>query len=163
MTANIVTAERVRELLDYNPSSGIFTRRVSRKRWKSGSAPGCLDRQGYHRIWIDGIRYNSHRLAWLYVHGRWPTDQLDHINGRRDDNRLSNLREATHAHNQQNQRKAQKNNQSGFLGVRFQSNRWHAYIKVSNKQTYLGSFPAAELAHEAYVTAKRKLHPACTI
>lgn len=165
MTAAIVSAERLRELLHYDPETGHFTRLVSRPHSKVGDVAGCLNNQGYHRICIDYRDYQAHRLAWLYVHGVWPAHQIDHIDLDRANNRLANLREATKAQNSQNLRDARANSKSGFLGVSQskQAGKWRARIMLDGKEYRLGRFASADLAHAAYVQAKRELHPMGTI
>ncbi|EMK2710698.1 HNH endonuclease, partial [Pseudomonas aeruginosa] len=98
-----LTQERLKELLSYDAATGEFTW-MARKgsRALPGAAAGSNDGQGYVRIAIDGCRYRAHRLAWLYCYGKWPAAQVDHLNHRRDDNRLSNLREVSHSENQRN-------------------------------------------------------------
>src|ERR1044071_3707060 len=112
-----LTVERVRALLDYTPDNGHLLWRVAPSRGiKVGAHAGCKHWSGYRRISIGGRMYMAHRLAWLHTYGVWPTDQLDHINGARDDNRISNLRECTQAENHQNYGLRDRNS-SGFPGV----------------------------------------------
>ena len=157
----MLTQERLKELLSYDPETGVFIRLVALcNRIKVGDVAGNLDQYGYRCIMVDRKSYMAHRLAWLYVFGVWPVDQIDHINCIKDDNRIINLREATQSQNMQNQRKPQKNGTSGFLGVTFFKRRgkWAAYIQVKNKKNNLGYFPTPELAHKAYIEAKRFYH-----
>ena len=154
-----LTAERVRELLHYDPETGVFLWRVRYQRVKIGDVAGCLHPDGYIRITISRRRFYSHRLAWLHVYGEWPTAEVDHINGSRSDNRLANLRAASHSENQHNRRKKQANNRSGFLGVWPYRGKFRASIKFDGKPLHLGTFPTPEEAHAAYVAAKRRLHP----
>jgi hypothetical protein len=118
---------------------------------------------GYLLISIDRVMYKAHRLAWLCVHGVWPRSNLDHKNGKRSDNRIDNLREATRAMNSQNMRLPHADNQSGLLGVVRNHTRFSARIMVCGKPLYLGTFATPRQAHAAYVQAKRKLHQGCTI
>jgi len=98
-----VTAARLREVLDYNPETGIFTNRIRRgSKGAAGAEAGTLTPTGYRNIVIDGRLYPAHRLAWLYVHGTMPKWTIDHINHRRDDNRIANLRDVPHRENCQN-------------------------------------------------------------
>jgi hypothetical protein len=91
-----LTAERLRERLRYDAETGAFTRRVGSSNARAGDMAGSVHSTGYVRISIDGGKYTAHHLAWLYVHGVWPSDQIEHINGKRSDNRIANLRERRH-------------------------------------------------------------------
>lgn len=155
-----LTAERLRELLDYDPETGVFVWRVGRRgKGALGSVAGSLGPRGYLRLTVDSQDYRAHRAAWLYVHGRWPAAELDHINGQRDDNRLGNLREATHAENMQN-RARHRNNTSGSAGVNWcgRKRRWVARICVDGRRRHLGYFATLEAAAAAYLAAKAELH-----
>lgn len=156
------------ELLHYCPESGQFTWiKAAARKIKPGDAAGSKGRCGYLRIRLQGAAQQAHRLAWLYMTGSMPPDGMviDHINGDRLDNRWANLRLVSHPVNMQNQRSARKGTASGLLGVRRQSRGpgWVAAIKVDGKLTHLGSFGTPELAHAAYLEAKRRLHVGCTI
>lgn len=160
----MITQARVKELLEYNPLTGLFTRKVTRPgSARVGSVAGGKTSTGYIRIKIDDVEYMAHRLVWLYVYGHFPSNQIDHINCIRNDNRLLNLRAVTYSENGQNQRKAQSDNKIGLLGVSLLDGRWRASIRVNGKNIHLGKYPTPELAHAAYISAKRKLHTACTI
>lgn len=154
-----LTKCRTKELLDYRPDDGCFIWRVSSRNAKKGSIAGYLTSNGYIRIQVDGIQYLAHRLAWLWVYGSWPKDQIDHINMVRSDNRICNLRECNHSENMQNQKYAQRNSASGFLGV---TNRgkygFEARIIKNKKFIYLGKFLTAEDASAAYMAAKSIHH-----
>lgn len=156
----MINQERLKELLHYDPETGMFIWCVKpSRRVKSGAAAGGIDSKRYRVIRIDGVYYKAHRLAWLYVHGRFPIRDIDHINGVRDDNRIANLREATRAENGQN-RKKNINNTSGFHGVSWDSanRKWRASIQVNSRPKRLGLFDAPESAHAAYLAAKAELH-----
>lgn len=131
--------------LEYDPETGLF--------WRAGSVAGCVNKQGYRQISVRNKQYLAHRLAWLCTHGRWPKDQIDHINHRRDDNRLQNLREATNAEQRKNMKLA-KNNTSGFRGVSRQHGKWVSYIKVGGKKKHLGIFENKDNAVIARVYAE---------
>ena len=88
-----LTAERLRERLHYDAGTGVFTRRVGSGHARAGDMAGTVHSTGYVRITIDGGKYTAHHLAWLYVHGVWPSDQIEHINRKRSDNRLVDLKE----------------------------------------------------------------------
>ena len=115
-------------------------------------------------ICIDYRRYYAHRLAWFYVHGEWPK-VVDHWNGKRDDNRLENLRDANDSINAQNRREATPGNTSGLLGVSWNTRdkKWVAQIRIDGKNTQIGRFDDALEGHRAYVAAKRQQHEGCTI
>lgn len=157
---------RVRELLDYNVDTGVFTRRVNCSNTKAGAIAGSVHKDGYLQIAIDGRRYLSHRLAWLYVHGRWPCFEIDHINGIRTDNRIVNLRDVPKAVNQQNLKAAPRGKASGApLGVTWyrKSRKWRAQIAVDGKQMHIGYFDTVSDAHEAYLQRKRQVHEGNTL
>ena len=170
--------EVVRQLLNYEPETGkLFWKerfpeqfsvgRASPDRMASGwnirfagkEAFTPINSKGYHTGAIWGKMLLAHRVAWVIVHGRWPEHFLDHINGNRSDNRLCNLREATHAENSRNSG-LQSNNTSGVRGVRLDARcgRWQARITVNQRQKHLGYFASAEEAAEAYAAGARKYH-----
>lgn len=159
----MLTVQELKRLLHYEPATGIFTWLVrAARRIHLGDRAGTPSGFGYVQITIDGIHYYAHRLAWVYMTGVWPIE-TDHRNGERDDNRWKNLREVTHAINQQNQRKARSNNQVGFLGVSPREKQFRAQITIDGKNLSLGVHVTPEQAHVAYIVAKRLLHPGCTI
>lgn len=154
-----LTPERLREVLSYNPDTGIFVwRRKLNRSMRVGSRAGGLKPGGYRRIVIDKVGYAEHRLALLYVTGAWPAEQVDHRRGVRDDNRFAELRPASHGENMRN-RKRQANNTSGFRGVcRYShTNRWRANIRLNGTRRFLGSFATPEAASQAYEAAATEL------
>ena len=162
MASTDLTAERLRELLHYDLATGVFTRIARRNsNAKIGDQAGSLRADGYHIIRLDNKIYRTHRLAWLYVHSRWPDKEIDHVNGKRTDNWIANLREATRSENQQNLRHQTSRSTSGFLGVSWHKARmkWIAQIKIDGQKHYLGYFSIASEAHAAYIEAKRMYHP----
>lgn len=157
-----ISAERLREFLEYDPTSGLFIWRITRgSRAKAGDVAGNRHSSGYIVINTDGRLYYGHRLAWLYVYGAWPTNQIDHCDGNRANNRFSNLREATNAENAQNMRKAHSDNLSGLLGAsrNKRDGKWKAKIWFDRTSRYIGIFATAEEAHAAYLAEKSKVHP----
>jgi hypothetical protein len=164
----LLTAECLRAVLDYDPETGIFTFKVrlSRRVRVGQQTSKTRDSGGYLGVGIDGRRYRLHRLAWLYVHGVWPTHEGDHWNGIKTDNRIDNLRDATRAVNSQNTRRAASHNKSGLQGVWSpgpRSKKFSSYIIANGIRRRLGSFDTAEAAHAAHIAAKRQLHKGCTI
>lgn len=132
------------------------------------SGPGNVAQNGYRRISIDDHSFYEHRLAFLYVTGEWPPQCVDHINRVKHDNRLANLRLVTVAQNGQNIPLRRSN--GGLLGASYTPpdcrragdnsiNRWRATIEVEGVKHSLGMFPTQQAAHEAYLTAKERLHP----
>jgi hypothetical protein len=152
-----LTAEYLRSILDYEPETGIFTRKVrTAARVKVGDVAGSLDGGGYLQIRVQSQRYRAHRLAWLYVYGAWPKDQLDHINRIRTDNRISNLREVSHKQNHQNRSKS-SHNTSGHSGViwKKQNSKWNSQIVHNQKHIHLGYFTNLEDAIAARKAAEK--------
>jgi hypothetical protein len=159
----VITHERLKAVLSYDKTSGVFTwkTRVSNRIHVHDNA-GSIGNFGYLYIRIDGVLYRAHRLAWFYVHSVWPKNQIDHINHNPANNAISNLRDVSNAENCQNLISAKKNNQStGLLGAYFhkQSGKYRAMIGVNGKTRSLGLFATPQEAHDAYVSAKRLLHP----
>ena len=111
-----LTQRRLKEVVEYNSDTGVFTRLSNASQVKAGSVAGGQDGKGYTRFSVDGKSYLAHRLAWLYVNGAFPIDQIDHLNHDRLDNRIANLRCVTHKENGKNQSLC-KNNSSGVTGV----------------------------------------------
>lgn len=154
----LITDSRLRELLDYDPETGVFRWRVAAGKALAGLIAGSINAKGYRRITLDGRTYRAHRLAWRYMHGMWPTNQIDHINRVRDDNRLVNLRSATDQQNKANARR-RNYNKSGFKGVYLdrRTQQWRAQTALSGKNIHIGYFPTAEAAHSAYVAKTKEL------
>lgn len=170
MVNEMLTADQLREVIHYAPDTGTFTRKVRlAQRHHAGDRADTEisngQMRGYRRVSLFSQRYLAHRLAWFYIHGVWPEKYIDHINGVKGDNRISNLREADARVNMENIRKAKTSNKSGLLGVHLhkQSGRWRARIEVHGKFLHLGLFNTPEVAHQEYLKAKRSLHEGCTI
>ena len=160
MAASDITAERLRELLSYDPETGLFHNKRHRgSKARVGSKAGSINTIGYSQVKVDGKLYSSHRLAWLYTYGAFPEGCVDHINRNRSDNRICNLREADKSENGQNKSLPQSNNTHGFLGVTRDTGKWSARITTNGKTKYIGLFATPELAHAAYLEEKRKVHP----
>lgn len=150
---------RLKELLHYDPETGLFRWKVCRKRPKANPGDVAGKRhpsQAYIRIGFDGWMWLAHRLAFLYMAGEWPGEQVDHIDGDPLNNKWSNLRAATPAENLSNARR-RRANKSGYKGVSRIRNKWRAAITKNGKCHYLGVFETPEQAHAAYCAAAVKL------
>lgn len=165
MTKLELTAEVLRSKLDYDPETGIFTWRARAGGKYCGAVAGTPDGGGWGhlRIRVNYVSHAAHRLAWLYVHGEWPKQHIDHINGDPKDNRISNLRDVSNQVNQQNRRRVRACSSHPFMGATLTKRGWMAKIRSEGKAIYLGTFETPEAANDAYVQAKRRLHPGCTI
>ena len=161
-----ITQTRLIELFVYNELTGEFLHRTTKRGGKNaGDTAGCLNRNGYRVIRIDKKLMYAHRLAWLYVHGHLPPEEIDHINGLQYDNKIANLRPVCRVVNQQNIRKPLSNNKSGFIGVVYskQHRKYKAGITIDGSNVHLGLFQDAETAHQTYLKVKRLAHEGCTI
>jgi hypothetical protein len=155
-----LTLKRLKEVLHYNLETGRFVWIAKTgKKVVVGNEAGYLRPDGRYMVSVDGKAYRTHRLAWFYVHGRWPKGQIDHINGDPFDNCIANLRDVTDGQNKQNLHKAKKHNKTGLLGVQPANKKFRARITVEGKVVYLGVFDTPEAAHQAYLAAKRVHHP----
>ncbi len=147
-----LTQERLKELLVYDPDTGIFTSKVDRStNVKVGDACETLSHYGYLQVYIDGRVYKLHRLAFLYMEGYMPEYEVDHKNGVRVDNRWCNLRHVSKFCNMQNCKKS-SNNKSGFSGVSASGDRWVATARAHGKRVYLGRYSTALEAALARLT-----------
>lgn len=152
----MLTQEYLKDILLYEPDTGFFRWKKARSsQSKVGGIAGWNDGQGYLRIRLEKKDYKVHRLAWFYMTGQWPKNQIDHKDGVRSNNAWNNLREATHKQNMENF-PVKINNKSGFLGVFLfkNSKKWGAQVTHNRKKFHLGSFLTAEEASDA-VTKKR--------
>jgi len=167
------TQELLKQLLCYDPETGVFiwherslntfktigAGKIWNSRFSEKQAGGICKLTGYVFIGINKIQYRAHRLAWLYEYGYLPLVEMDHINMIRHDNRICNLREASHGENNQNKRKL-RNNTSGYKGVCWdkQAKKWKAQIGKDNKIHGLGHFNDIKHAYFAYCKASKQLH-----
>jgi hypothetical protein len=152
----ILTQERLKEVVTYDPNTGVFVWKNARGSQRAGAVAGGMTVDGHWRIKIDRNLYFAHRLAWLYAYGFFPDCEIDHKNCVASDNRLDNLRQATHSENNWN-RPAYRNNRLGIKGVRrYSDNRFTAQIKVNGRKLNLGYFADAESASQAYQKAAEK-------
>ena len=158
----MISIEELRGLLAYDPETGEFTWRVRvSNAVKSGMSAGTIGKKGYVAVGIAGRYYKAHRLAWLYMTGSWPEDQIDHRDLDKANNAWGNLRLATNAQNTANVGRRRRN-ASGFKGVHRVKEKdgslggWRAQIRVNNRLIHLGVFKAAEEASVAYKEAARR-------
>jgi hypothetical protein len=155
----MITQKRLKEVLEYDPITGIFRWRISlNNRSIVGEEAGDVKADsGYRLIGIDRCRYRAHNLAWLWMKGRWPSRKMDHENTVRSDNRWTNLRLASDQQNSANSRRG-KNNTSGYKGVFWskQRGKWGAKINPDRKQVHLGFYADPRDAHAAYRAAAVK-------
>jgi hypothetical protein len=166
-----ITPERVREVLVYDPATGVLAWRIDMRagrndafvKARAATRAGFLSSFGYRAISIDGKRTSEHRVAWVLMTGMWPEFDVDHINGQRSDNRWANLRAATRSQNMQNLKRAHVDSETGLLGVERKRGRFAARICVDGRKKWLGVFDTAELAHAAYLAAKRQVHERNTL
>lgn len=155
----MLTQAELKQLLHYDPETGLFTRLTSPStNAKVGDIAGW-NSCGYVRIKLNKKMYMAHRLVWLYMYGKFPDHQIDHINHNRSDNRLCNLRAVTHQQNQWNPQR-RKDNTSGYIGVRFHkaAQKYTATICCNKKNRHIGCFDTLEQANLAYLKAKAELH-----
>lgn len=156
----LATSKYLQRILGYDPETGVFIwREQTAQSTKIGSVAGNLNKLGYIRIRFLKRGWMAHRLAWRIVHGVWPANQLDHINGVKSDNRLVNLREATDSENQRNT-PLDVTNTSGFKGIVWhkRNKKWMASCRVNRKKVHLGYFLTPEAASTAYLEFARHNH-----
>ena len=158
----MLTQERLRELLSYDPATGDFHWLVSRGGEQAGSIAGVTRKGlygGYKIIGIDYVRWYAHRLAWFYMTGKWPENEIDHISGDPSDNRWENLREATHLQNMFN-KGAERGNASGFKGVWLekQCGHYRSAVRYKGKTYHCGCFSSPQEAHKARSEKAKELH-----
>ena len=156
-----LTQAQLKDLLTYNPDTGVFTWRVQRRGCaKAGDAAGTWAKSGYVIISVNGLDYLAHRLAWLYVHGEWPPETIDHKFGATSDNRISELRPLSLRLNGANRTRANKDNMSGELGAhKRRDGRYSASIRVDGRLIHLGYYGTAESASAAYTEAQTIYYP----
>lgn len=152
---NELTQSELKRLFKYDPENGVFTRLVKVGRHDVGAVAGTIDDDGYVRITINRKKYRAQRLAFLYMTGAFPENEVDHEDRVRTNNAWRNLREAT---TQQNAANRAATASSGYKGVSCRNGRYVAIVKYDGKKRYLGSFGSAEAAHAAYTEAANDLY-----
>lgn len=157
--ADLITQKQLKQLLSYDPETGdLHWVSPTANRVHVGMIAGATGTDGSIRIMLFRKYYLAHRLAWLYMNGSFPINEIDHIDGNRQNNRLSNLRDVTRKQNQENTR-LQSNNSSGFRGVCWDSsnNKWKAYVTHNRRHHHVGLFSSPEDAALAAKGARDKL------
>lgn len=151
----MITEDELKRHLDYNPLTGVFVWVIGRRR---GAVAGCVGLNGYRYIRIDHKDYLAHRLAWVITGNGWPTKDIDHADGNRDNNAICNLRRANRSQNLANSRK-KSTNTSGFKGVNYHKarGRWRARITFNYREIMLGYFDDPEAASRAYEAKAKQL------
>lgn len=155
---------RLKQLLNYDPLTGILTWKKNHFSVKIGQIAGAVDDRGYRRISVNGKSYLAHRIAWTFIHDAWPNNQIDHINGNRDDNRATNLRDVTNRTNIINSYKHRNGKLPGATYLKRLKQRkhpWQAQIRMNGRQTFLGCFATKEEAHKAYMKVYNELESLC--
>lgn len=156
---NMLTQSQLKELMHYCPETGEFTRLKASGAYKVGSKVGSVDVHGYIQIRIGPKNYKGHHLAWLYVYGHLPIEDLDHADRNRANNAIANLRYLT-AQQHREHRGRNKNNTSGYRGVSYDkfTGRWRAQLKTNYGSVWLGRHDTAEVAYEAYKRGAAQYH-----
>ena len=158
MRKRTVSFDRVRELFNYQQKTGGLIWKVAHgafKRISAGTIAGTRNASGHLVVRFDGVTYLCHRVIWVWMTGKMPTNEIDHKDLDGSNNRWKNLREATHAQNNQNKR-PQKNNRSQVKGARqLPGGRWQAYISIKRRFVQIGIFDSQQEASEAYQAAAK--------
>lgn len=154
-----LTQDRLKEELTYDPSTGIFMWLKARPGRFLNRPAGSSSEGDYVRIRFDGKLQLAHKLAWLYMTGEWPTNDIDHVDLDRQNNRFSNLREATRSENMRNT-KPRSDNKSGFKGVSWckSKKKWQTHVTHLGQQKWLGWFDSKEAAAAKYVEFAAAAH-----
>lgn len=152
-----LTQEKLKELFEYRPDTGVFIRKKTSNQATVGEEAGSIEAAGYVVIVISKRRYKAHRLAWLYMTGSWPKRQIDHRNRIRSDNRFINLREATNVENNLNS-PAQSDSISGVRGVSPWKGKWKAAARCAGVDHYFGLHETVEQAAAAYRAGRARLN-----
>lgn len=151
-----VSRDQIFNSLIYNEETGdFFWKETKSNRAVKGSLAGCTDVDGYRIITIEKVALRAHRIAWLMFYGYWPSDDIDHINRIKSDNRISNLRVVTNQQNQINKDKGGfyggRPTSSKYKGVsKYKGGKWRAHIKSDGKFRCLGHYKTEEEAFEVY-------------
>lgn len=154
---------KMKEYLEYNSDTGFFYWKKNKISAKAGTKAGTIKKNKYKEIRFNMIKYQYHRLAWLFYYNEYPMLSIDHIDGDPSNNKINNLRTASHKQNMQNRTKASISSKTGFLGVVPKGSKFIAQISNNYKVIKIGIFESPELAHTAYLNKKREIHEHCSI
>jgi len=161
VASKLPSVEELNSQINYNPNTGLFTWKINKKGpIKAGMKAGTRHSKGYTTIRINGVDYLAHRLAWIIFYGSLEeNEQIDHINLDRTDNKICNLRKATHSENCRNT-KSRSHNLSGLKGAHLdkRNGKYRARISIEGKQKWIGYFKTPEEAHEAYKKKAEELY-----
>lgn len=157
--AELPSQARIKELLRYDPNTGLFTWAQSRGPNIAGTQAGWVHKTGYIYIGIDGKAYKAHRVAWVFVHGDAPQGLLDHVDRNPQNNRIANLREVSEHQSNQNKR-LYKNNRAGVKGIGWQANarKWRVRIQANGHVHHLGTYETFDAAVKAREAGEQRLH-----
>ncbi len=160
-----ISQSEIMRLVNYDPNTGIFSWASSRVGCKKGEIVGNISPTGYVRIGLNRTSYLAHRIAWVYMTGKWPVYDIDHIDGNPSNNKFENLRDVSTGTNVQNVKGARSDSKTKLLGVDMhkRDNLYRARIMVDGKRKTLGYFKNMDEAYSVYLEAKRMLHNGCTI
>lgn len=155
----MLTQERLKTLVSYDPETGVFSNLVARPNLPFGAHVGWASGNGYRSASIDGVTYRLNRLAWLYMTGEWPPEgyMVDHANRDRTDDRWANLRLANPSQNSANAQLS-KRNSSGHKGIYWYARhgKWNAQIRVNRRLLSLGYFNTIDAAVSARKAAEQR-------
>jgi hypothetical protein len=158
----MINTDDLSKLFRYDPQTGVIYRK--KKNGSEEVASHFAKRQGRNRVRVFGKWMYAYRVGWALYYGKWPSYEIDHINGVSCDDRISNLRDVPRKTNQENVRRATSRSITGVLGVSKDNNRYKTSINTGGgKMKYIGSFKTIEEAKEAFIKAKRTYHKGCTI
>lgn len=146
-----ITQAYLKQVYSYNPETGLFIWKKARRSCDVGKIAGTKTGNGYIYLSIDSVRYLAHRMAWLYMTGSLPEDQIDHRNRDRSDNMFNNLRSCSKSQNLGNSPKP-KNNTSGYKGVSWDRavEKWRVSVCFQKKHHYIGRYTDKKIAAKAY-------------
>ena len=155
--------EKLKRLFAYNEDTGDVTRLIQCGKMKPGSLVGSKTHFGYTQTKVDNNNYFLHRIIWKLVYGKDPDGVIDHIDGNKRNNAISNLRDVSIATNNEHQRNINRKSKSGVFGAVQRGDKYAAMIVLDGVQKYLGTFKTADEAHQVYLNAKRMFHRGCTL